>query len=118
MARRSTARDGACGVVDADVYSYSKKNEFASVGGDYCGIYVACADCNVCLRIVDTTCRPTLPGYASGCDSCCEAAEDEEEKATRAGEASVSGPLAYKARRTKALGLQKDRVRFAPTQAA
>jgi hypothetical protein len=109
---------GACGAVDADAYSYCKKKKFASVGGDYCGIYAVCAGCRDCSRTVDICCRRTLPDFGGGCDSCCEVAEDEEEKATRAGKASVSGPLAYKARRTKVLALQKDRVRFAPTQAA
>ena len=70
---RSWARS-ACGVADA-VADKNIKNKFYSVGCDFYDTCVVCAVCKECLRTVDTCCRPTLPGYASGCDSCCEEGE-------------------------------------------
>ncbi len=84
MATRSRARSSACGAADAVVYSDYKKNECESVGGDFCGIYAVCAGCKGCSLTVDIYCRRILPDFGGGCDSCCEAAEEEEEKATRA----------------------------------
>ena len=69
---------GACGAVDADAYSYCKKKKFASVGGDYCDIFVVCAGFRDCSGTVNICCNIFLLDFGGGCGGCCEVAEEED----------------------------------------